>query len=166
MKSWKRALSLLLVLLMCLSLLPASALAEGEEELIAAEAEQEVLLPDLRGGKASEIRAAIQDGITVLAICGGYQMLGQYYETHDGIRCDFIGALDLYTKGLLSDLKTTAERPGWILLSSRLRMLLSDTATTERTRQRASGTEMFSEVTAMALFFQRTRSSVINYCLS
>lgn len=61
--------------------------------------EQEVLLPDLRGGKASEIRAAIQDGITVLAICGGYQMLGQYYETHDGIRCDFIGALDLYTKG-------------------------------------------------------------------
>ena len=45
MKSWKRALSLLLVLLMCLSLLPASALAEGEEELVAAEAEQEVLLP-------------------------------------------------------------------------------------------------------------------------
>lgn len=45
MKSWKRVLSLLLVLLMCLSLLPASALAEGEEELVAAEAEQEVLLP-------------------------------------------------------------------------------------------------------------------------
>ena len=45
MKSWKRVLSLLLVLLMCLSLLPASALAEGEEELVAAEAEQEVLMP-------------------------------------------------------------------------------------------------------------------------
>ena len=26
-------------------------------------------------------------------------MLGQYYETYDGIRCDFIGALDLYTIG-------------------------------------------------------------------
>lgn len=61
--------------------------------------EQEVLLPDLQRGKDKEILAAIQDGITVLAICGGYQMLGQYYETYDGIRCDFIGALDLYTIG-------------------------------------------------------------------
>ena len=26
-------------------------------------------------------------------------MLGSYYETYDGIRCDFIGALDLYTVG-------------------------------------------------------------------
>ena len=61
--------------------------------------EQEVLLPDLQRGKDREILAAIQDGVTVLAICGGYQMLGQYYETYDGIRCDFIGALDLYTIG-------------------------------------------------------------------
>ena len=61
--------------------------------------EQEVLLPDLQRGKDREIRAAIEDGLTVLTICGGYQMLGQYYETYDGIRCDFIGALDLYTIG-------------------------------------------------------------------
>ncbi|MCR5135756.1 MAG: glutamine amidotransferase [Oscillospiraceae bacterium] len=61
--------------------------------------EQEVLLQDLRGGKAAELRAAIEDGVCVLAICGGYQMLGAYYETHDGTRCDFIGALDLYTVG-------------------------------------------------------------------
>ena len=26
-------------------------------------------------------------------------MLGHYYETFDGIRCDFIGALDIYTVG-------------------------------------------------------------------
>jgi CobQ-like glutamine amidotransferase family enzyme len=26
-------------------------------------------------------------------------MLGAYYETHDGKRCDFVGALDLYTVG-------------------------------------------------------------------
>ena len=57
--------------------------------------EQEVLLPDLQRGKDREIRAAIEDGLTVLTICGGYQMLGQYYETYDGIRCDFIGARDL-----------------------------------------------------------------------
>ncbi len=61
--------------------------------------EQEVLLEDLHRGRDREIRAAVEDGVTFLAICGGYQMLGSYYETHDGLRCDFIGALDLYTVG-------------------------------------------------------------------
>lgn len=61
--------------------------------------EQEVLLEDLAGGKADEIRAAVEDGKTFLAICGGYQMLGSYYKTWDGQQCDFIGALDLYTEG-------------------------------------------------------------------
>lgn len=61
--------------------------------------EQQVLLDDLHRGKAQEIRAAIADGVTFLTICGGYQMLGSYYETYDGQRCDFIGALDLYTVG-------------------------------------------------------------------
>ena len=61
--------------------------------------EQQVLLEDLHRGKDGEIRAAIADGLPFLTICGGYQMLGQYYETYDGKRCDFIGALDLYTVG-------------------------------------------------------------------
>lgn len=61
--------------------------------------EQQVLLSDLHRGKDKEIKAAIEDGVTFLTICGGYQMLGAYYETFDGKRCDFIGALDLYTKG-------------------------------------------------------------------
>lgn len=61
--------------------------------------EQEVLLGDLGGGKADEIKAAVVDGKTFLAICGGYQMLGAYYKTWDGVQCDFIGALDLYTIG-------------------------------------------------------------------
>ena len=61
--------------------------------------EQQVLLDDLHRGKAQEIRAAIADGVTFLTICGGYQMLGSYYETYDGQRCDFICALDLYTVG-------------------------------------------------------------------
>ena len=61
--------------------------------------EQQVLLEDLHRGKDREIRAAIADGLPFLTICGGYQMLGHYYETYDGKRCDFIGALDLYTKG-------------------------------------------------------------------
>ena len=61
--------------------------------------EQQVLLEDLHRGKDREIRAAVEDGLTFLTICGGYQMLGGYYETFDGKRCDFIGALDLYTVG-------------------------------------------------------------------
>ena len=61
--------------------------------------EQEVLLPDLRSGKDRELKAAIEDGKTILAICGGYQMLGSYYETWDGVRCDFINAIDYYTVG-------------------------------------------------------------------
>ena len=61
--------------------------------------EQKVLLADLAGEKTAEIKAAIEDGKTFLAICGGYQMLGQYYKTWDGVQCDFTGALDLYTIG-------------------------------------------------------------------
>ena len=61
--------------------------------------EQEVLLSDLRGEKTEELKAAIEDGMPVLAICGGYQMLGQYYETWEDFQCDFTGALDLYTVG-------------------------------------------------------------------
>ena len=61
--------------------------------------EQQVLLEDLHRGRDRELVAAIEDGVCVLAICGGYQMLGAYYETHDGKRCDFVGALDLWTVG-------------------------------------------------------------------
>ena len=46
--------------------------------------EQQVLLEDLHRGKDREIRAAVEDGLPFLTICGGYQMLGSYYETHDG----------------------------------------------------------------------------------
>lgn len=61
--------------------------------------EQEVLLKDLAGEKTNEIKAAIEDEKTFLAICGGYQMLGQYYKTWDGKQCDFTGALELHTIG-------------------------------------------------------------------
>ena len=58
-----------------------------------------MLLKDLASGKAADIRAAVEDEKVFLAICGGYQMLGNYYKTWDGVQCDFIGALDLYTVG-------------------------------------------------------------------
>ena len=61
--------------------------------------EQQVLLDDLHLGKDREIISAVNDGVTFLTICGGYQMMGSYYETYDHKRCDFIGAVDLYTVG-------------------------------------------------------------------
>ena len=61
--------------------------------------EQEVLLDDLHRGKDREIKAAIEDGVTIMTICGGYQMMGSYYETYDHVRCDFIGAVDFHTVG-------------------------------------------------------------------
>ena len=61
--------------------------------------EQEVLLEDLRKGKKEELKAAVEDGRTFLCICGGYQMMGHYYETADGVRCAFLGAIDFHTVG-------------------------------------------------------------------
>lgn len=61
--------------------------------------EQDVLLDDLKKGKDAEINKAIHNGTVMLAICGGYQMLGRYYKTYDGKMLEYMGALDFYTEG-------------------------------------------------------------------
>lgn len=61
--------------------------------------EQDVLLDDLKKGKDVEINKAIHNGTVMLAICGGYQMLGKYYKTYDGKMLEYMGALDFYTEG-------------------------------------------------------------------
>ena len=61
--------------------------------------EQGVLLRDLSSGKAQDIRTAVEEEKTFLAICGGYQMLGEYYKTWDGVQLDFIGAIGVHTIG-------------------------------------------------------------------
>ncbi len=49
------------------------------------------------GKRREEIRKAIEDGLVLLAICGGYQMLGEYYQTGDGVRIPGLSILDLHT---------------------------------------------------------------------
>lgn len=58
--------------------------------------EQNILVQDLMK-RENELRAAIEDGLVVLTICGGYQLLGQYYQTADGVRIPGLGILDLWT---------------------------------------------------------------------
>lgn len=61
--------------------------------------EQEVLLKDLAGEKGAAIKRAVDEEKVFLTICGGYQILGNYYKTWDGVQCDFLGAIDVYTVG-------------------------------------------------------------------
>ena len=50
-------------------------------------------LQDIR----KEMQAYVEDGGTVLAVCGGYQLLGHYYDTPDG-RMRGLSLVDLYTE--------------------------------------------------------------------
>ena len=59
--------------------------------------EQDVLLKDVKKNKTADIISAIEDEKVMLAICGGYQILGSYYKTWDGRQLEYMGALDLYT---------------------------------------------------------------------
>ncbi len=61
--------------------------------------EQEVLLKDAKENKRAEILKAIDEEKVLLAICGGYQILGNYYRTWDGQEHEFMGCLDVYTQG-------------------------------------------------------------------
>lgn len=56
------------------------------------------LLPELASGRADELRAAVEDGMPALCICGGYQLLGSGYRSADGQMCEYTGILDLITE--------------------------------------------------------------------
>lgn len=58
--------------------------------------EQMVIARDLPS-KLPNLRAYIEQGGVMLAICGGYQLLGSYYETADGQRITGAGLLPHFT---------------------------------------------------------------------
>ena len=43
--------------------------------------EQALLADDLAGKKGADLRAIVEDGGVVLGVCGGYQLMGHFYET-------------------------------------------------------------------------------------
>ena len=59
--------------------------------------EQSLMVEDIKQ-RAGALKEAIEDGLVVLAICGGYQLLGHYYRTGDGRVIPGLGLLDFYTE--------------------------------------------------------------------
>src|SRR5437763_3157368 len=59
--------------------------------------DQELVFTDAAAHKVQAIRAAIDGGAVVLAVCGGYQLLGEYYVTAEGKQLPGLGLVDLHT---------------------------------------------------------------------
>ena len=59
--------------------------------------EQHLASQDLVESKGPELRAALGDGLVALAVCGGYQLFGEYYRDHTGTELRGIAVLPVYT---------------------------------------------------------------------
>lgn len=60
--------------------------------------EQARIGEDLLALKGPPLRAAVEEGMPLLAVCGGYQMLGHYYQSADGGRIEGLGVFDFVTE--------------------------------------------------------------------
>jgi lipid II isoglutaminyl synthase (glutamine-hydrolysing) len=60
--------------------------------------EQALIYEDLIQYKRAALESAVLNGAQVLAVCGGYQLLGHYYQTAEGERFDGIGMIDVRTE--------------------------------------------------------------------
>jgi CobQ-like glutamine amidotransferase family enzyme len=60
--------------------------------------DQELVFADASEYKVSRIREAVAQGSVVLAVCGGYQLLGAHYITADRRRLPGLGLVDLQTE--------------------------------------------------------------------
>ena len=56
--------------------------------------EQEAVARDMAGDKGDTLRAAVDDGAALLAVCGGYQLLGHEYRPHAAEPQPGIGLFD------------------------------------------------------------------------
>jgi hypothetical protein len=53
--------------------------------------------------KKADILEAVETGMPFLAVCGGYQLLGKYYETSEGEQISGLNILDVITKAQKRD---------------------------------------------------------------
>lgn len=59
--------------------------------------QQQIQVSEDIQNKKENLISDIENNVVVLAICGGYQLLGKYYKSGDGKEIKGIEALDLYT---------------------------------------------------------------------
>ncbi|MEO7911831.1 MAG: glutamine amidotransferase [Roseiflexaceae bacterium] len=63
------------------------------------------------------LRAAVEDGLVLLSICGGYQLLGHTYVTHTGEQLPGVGVFDARTVGgtvrLIGNIVVDIADGGW-----------------------------------------------------
>lgn len=58
---------------------------------------EQMLVCDRLRNISGDFKNYVEDGGTVIAVCGGYQLLGHYYDTDDG-RIEGLSLVDLYTE--------------------------------------------------------------------
>lgn len=77
---------------------------------------QPLLMEDLRKNKAAALQAAVEADMPILAIDGGFELLGKTYETADGQKLEGLGILDAHTqcreKRLVGDYAFTCDELG------------------------------------------------------
>ncbi len=61
------------------------------------DSDQKLVAADLEG-RSSEMRKAVEDGMSIFAVCGSYQLLGSYYVTGRGEKIGGLNIVDLYTE--------------------------------------------------------------------
>lgn len=60
--------------------------------------QQEAVAKDLiKSGKGKVIKQEVERGVPLLSICGGYQLLGDYYKPHKGPKLPGVGLFKAYT---------------------------------------------------------------------
>jgi CobQ-like glutamine amidotransferase family enzyme len=52
---------------------------------------------DLQGQKAEALKEAVEGGAVILSVCGGYQLLGEYYRPYDADDLPGVGLFDAYS---------------------------------------------------------------------
>src|SRR5215211_6605507 len=95
---------------------------------------QALIASDFVQRQGPPLRAAIDDDLVVLSICGGYQLLGRYFLTYTGERLPGIGAIDVHTVGgdvrLIGNIVVDADLSPSSVVSSQLRMATNHRAQT------------------------------------
>ncbi|QST02665.1 glutamine amidotransferase (plasmid) [Pontibacillus sp. ALD_SL1] len=58
----------------------------------------------------SDFKAAIEDGVGGLTVCGGYQFLGSYYQLYNGEKLEGLNLLDFHTVSRVPDATNVKKR--------------------------------------------------------